>query len=84
MRRSIGGGHSLKNLLFVNYINKQVLNVFVTKCPHFDGGKLLHCLVRRSFGGGAQSSKYGILRVWGDSGSENPEYQVDSGELCEF
>jgi hypothetical protein len=48
MRRSFGGGAQSGAALF-----KQVLNVFVTKCPHFDGGKVLHCLVRRTFGGGA-------------------------------
>jgi hypothetical protein len=33
------------------------------KCRRIDGEKFLHSLVRRSFGGGAQSSKYGMQQL---------------------
>jgi hypothetical protein len=68
MRRSFGGGRSLKNILFVNYNNyfkqwnKQVLNVFITKCLHFDGGEFLH----------VQSSKYSTSSIFADQVTSIP------------
>jgi hypothetical protein len=53
-----------------------VLNVFVNKCPHFDGGKFLHCLVRRSFGGGALYKNKSQMRRSFGGGAQTSKYST--------